>query len=74
MIHPQFSINDEIAVISSHLESLINDGGERENLIKGISRLRSILTGFAADNAAELIGNDIATWSVKKKAKGSQPA
>ncbi len=74
MIHPEYKLSDSVELIADELELLFKDGDKRENLIKDIAQLRSVLTGFTADNAAELIGREIATWSFKKKTKGSQPA
>lgn len=70
----EFGLNDAAGSIVDHLVNLMEVSPERNRLLKEFSQVKSSLHGFAAENAAEIIGQQVAAWHVKKRAKGSQSA
>ena len=70
----ELATQEPLDTVVDQVVSVFKDSEHKENLIREVSVLRSILTGFAAENAASVIGGDIAAWSVKKKIKGALPA
>lgn len=56
------------------IQTLIDDSESRAALLKDFAEVRSSLQGFAAENAAGIIGNDIAQWNIKKKTRDPRPA
>ena len=73
-IHPELATQEPLDTVVDQVVSVFKDSEHKENLIREVSVLRSIFDRIAAENAASVIGGDIAAWSVKKKIKGALPA
>lgn len=71
---PEFDLAVAPSLLADHILGLIADSPERAKMLKDFDEVKASLQGFAAENAAEIIGQEIAEWHVKKRVKTTKTA
>ena len=74
MLVAELDQDAQMVELVKRLKKLIDEPRERQKMIKAMASVKSTLQGFAAENAAEIIGHEVAKWNVKKRLKDPQPA
>lgn len=71
---PGFDLPASFTELSQRLLRLIDDSLDRSKMLKDFDEVQASLQGFAAENAAEIIGQEIGEWRLKKRGKDSKAA
>ncbi|SME99566.1 hypothetical protein [Pseudobacteriovorax antillogorgiicola] len=71
---PDVHIGTDPGPVARQLLDWITDDAKRDLAVDKLKVLRKKLKGFAAENAADIIGQSIVQWNLKKRSKGAQSA
>ena len=70
----EFNAKQDPSEVVDHMVELLKDDTIRQDRIDRFEKLRKSVHGFAAETAAEIIGQSVEAWNHKKRVRGSQSA